>query len=237
MSLQAWTTRLPPHTPRSVHGIEDGSRLTRDLWHHRVLTWTERRVRIDDLDAGLDRLLDGRDEADAVERQDDEPLVLLLGDRVLHRVVLLRRVEARVDLRQLDVRVALQHAGDSVELALNVRVGERREVGDVDRRLPGSRRGQRDRQRNCRGRGGDGERDGYPPTAPLGHVAPFLGGLQDAGLRRGGLTPRAHPPTDAPLLRTGLRARKPPVAATRRGRASHMSPGGVKGLRPKRATT
>src|SRR3954451_5424026 len=50
-------------------------------------------------------------------------------------------------------------------------------------------------------------------------------------------TPRAHPPTDAPLLRTGLRARKPPVAATRRGRASHMSPGGVKGLRPKRATT
>src|SRR6476619_1515209 len=55
--------------------------------------------------------------------------------------------------------------------------------------------------------------------------------------RRGGRTPRAHPPTDAPLLRTGLRARKPPVAATRRGRASHMSPGGVQGLRPKRATT
>jgi hypothetical protein len=72
MPLQAWITSWPPHWPRSVQGRRR-PRLTFDLWHHRVLTRAER-VGADDLDARLDRLLDGGDESDAVERQDDEAL-------------------------------------------------------------------------------------------------------------------------------------------------------------------
>src|SRR4029079_10061397 len=53
------------------------------------------------------------------------------------------------------------------------------------------------------------------------------GGYQRRLSRGGGRMPRAHPPIDARWLRTALRSRKPPVAATRRVRASHMSPGGV----------
>ena len=210
MPLQAWTTSWPPHWPRSVRG-RNGPRLTFDLWHHRVLTRAERGVGADNLDARLDRLLDGGDESDAVERQHDEALELFLSDRVLHRVVLLGRVEARVDLRQLDIRVFLQHAGDSIEFSLNVRVGERCEVGDVDRRLPGRRCRQRQRRRSDRGRAGHAECNGDPPSAPLGHVVPFLRGLTRAGLRGGGRTTRAYPRQMRPCHAPGLGARKPPV--------------------------
>jgi len=73
-----------------------------------------------------------------------KPVELLLGDRVLHGVVLLRRIEARVDLDELSARVLLEDAGDAAQLALNVGVRESERStrsGSSSATLPGCVRG------------------------------------------------------------------------------------------------
>ena len=68
---------------RARSRVQDRAGLPLDLRLRRGQVGPEREVGVDDRDSGGDGLLDGRHEADRVERDDDEGVELLLGHRVL----------------------------------------------------------------------------------------------------------------------------------------------------------